>query len=176
MVHRSRLSPLSPPPYILLRSIDRSGPILFLLSRDRGDHREGKTRKEERRLRRPRSFGYSLHLVAAGDIRSLRNDQKLSRVLRKHTLVYMYPLSSLSSSSSSSSHVWSHRRRSSLLSRIHTLLFLLLHRLLLSSIPSSSFSLSLTVLFLRLLSRFLSSSSAPMLSRILPMFLPRVSS
>lgn len=88
------------------------------------------------------------------DIRSLRNDQKLSRDTEN---ILSYPFSSSRcrrlSSSSSSSHVWSHRRRSSLLSRIHTLLLLCL---LLSSIPSSSsspsFSLSFIALFFHLLS------------------------
>lgn len=59
---------------------------------------------------------------------------------------------------SSLSHVWSHRRRSSLLSRIHT------HLLSPLSHPSSLLT------FLPFSPPFSPSLSAPMLSRILPMF------
>jgi len=69
------------------------------------------------------------------DIRSLRNDQKLYPGIQK---ILLYPFSSLRCRRRRRRTCGPTERRSSLLSRIHTLFLL---RLLLSSIPSS-FSLS----------------------------------
>jgi hypothetical protein len=121
VVHRSRLSPVSHPFYILLRSIDppRSGPILFLPPLPppssslviAGIIEREKREEKEMRQSAVRDPSDILYASLQRDIRSLRNDQKLSLILRKHTFVYIYSFSSPSHRRRRHRHHCRRRRR-----------------------------------------------------------------